>query len=198
MRWLSRWFKILRMLHKEWNDTGVSVSRDTTHGCLQEKSGNRRTPNIKKLLKKRHECLTCTKEKKNKTTAQWSRGLFSDESKCFAFHLEIKVPEPGGKVFETQQMKCLQSLECHFICWCCRWWSTVFYQVQNQYSSLPGDIMLTSNMEILCSFSISTCPQCQTTTKWFTHYITTVLDWSANLPDLNPKDNSPFPTGYCL
>lgn len=98
-RWLSRWFKILRMLHKEWNDTGVSVSRDTTHGCLQEKSGNRRTPNIKKLLKKRHhECLSWTKEKKNKTTAQWSRGLFSDEIRCFAFHLEIKVPEPGGRM----------------------------------------------------------------------------------------------------
>lgn len=58
--------------------------------------------------------------------------------------------------------------------------------------------MLTSNMEILCSFSISICPQCQTTTKLFTHHITTVLDWSANLPDLNPKDNSPFSTGYCL
>lgn len=57
-------------------DTGVSVSRDTTHGCLQEKSVNRRTPNIKKLLKKRHhECLTWTKEEKNKTTAQWSRVL---------------------------------------------------------------------------------------------------------------------------
>lgn len=38
----------------------------------------------------------------------------------------------------------------------------------------------------------------QTTTKWFTHHIITVLDWSANLPDQNPKDNSPFSTGYCL
>lgn len=87
------------MFHKEWNDTGVSVSRDTTHGCLQERSGNCQTPNIKQSLNKRHhECLTWTKEKKNKTTAQWSRVLFSDESKSFAFHLEIKVLEPGVRM----------------------------------------------------------------------------------------------------
>ncbi len=41
--------------------------------------------------------LTWAKEKKYWTVAQWSKVLFSDES-TFAFHLEIKVPESGGRV----------------------------------------------------------------------------------------------------
>ncbi len=37
------------------------------------------------------------KEKKNWTVAQWSKVLFSDESKC-CFHLETMVLESGGRV----------------------------------------------------------------------------------------------------
>ncbi len=53
----------------------------------------------------------------------------------FAFHLEIKVPESGGRVEGTESMllevQCEVStvgddLGCHVICWC---WSIVFYQV---------------------------------------------------------------------
>ncbi len=36
-------------------------------------------------------------EKKNWTVTQWSKVLFSDESK-FCIYLEIKVPESGGRV----------------------------------------------------------------------------------------------------
>ncbi len=62
---------------------------------------------------------------------QWSKVLFSDESN-FAFHLEIKVPESGGRV-ERHRIHVAWSpvwvftvsddLGCHVICWC---WSTVF------------------------------------------------------------------------
>ncbi len=41
--------------------------------------------------------LTWAKKKKNWTVAQWSKVLFSDESK-FVFHLETKVLESGGRV----------------------------------------------------------------------------------------------------
>ncbi len=47
--------------------------------------------------RQRQKHLTWAVEKKNWTVAQWSKVLFSDESK-FAFHLEIKVPESGGRV----------------------------------------------------------------------------------------------------
>ncbi len=49
----------------------------------------------KPLLKQKH--LTWAKEKKDWTVAQWSKVLFSDES-TFAFNLEIKLPESGGRV----------------------------------------------------------------------------------------------------
>ncbi len=47
--------------------------------------------------RQRQKHLSWAVEKKNWTVAQWSKVLFSDESN-FAFHLEIKVPESGGRV----------------------------------------------------------------------------------------------------
>ncbi len=51
------------------------------------------------LLKQKHrqKHLTWAKEKKNWTVTQWSKVLFQMEVN-FAFHLEIKVPESGGRV----------------------------------------------------------------------------------------------------
>ncbi len=51
----------------------------------------------KPLLKQTHrqKHLTWAKEKKNWTVAQWSKVLFSKVN--IAFHLEIKVPESGGR-----------------------------------------------------------------------------------------------------
>ncbi len=57
----------------------------------------------KPLLKQKHrqKHLIWAKEKKKWTVAQWSEVLFSDTSDTkvhLAFHLEIKVPESGGRV----------------------------------------------------------------------------------------------------
>ncbi len=63
----------------------------------------------------------------------------------FAFHLEIKVPESGGRLerhrFMLLEVQCEVStvsddLGCHVICWC---WSTVFSEVHSQRSHLPGN-----------------------------------------------------------
>ncbi len=53
----------------------------------------------KPLLKQKHrqKRLTWAKEKKNWTAVQWSKVLFQIKVN-FAFHLEIKVPESGGRV----------------------------------------------------------------------------------------------------
>ncbi len=63
----------------------------------------------------------------------------------FAFHLEIKLPESGGRV-ERHRIHVAWSpvwistvcddLGCHVICWC---WSTVFSEVHSQRSQLPGN-----------------------------------------------------------
>ncbi len=47
--------------------------------------------------RQRQKYLIWAVEKKNWTVAQWSKVLFLDKSK-FAFHLEINVPESGGRV----------------------------------------------------------------------------------------------------
>ncbi len=65
-------FKNLGELHKEWTEAGVNAkaSRATTHRRVKEFGYS--------CLQRR---LTWAKKKKNWTVAQWSKVLFSDESK---------------------------------------------------------------------------------------------------------------------
>ncbi len=68
-------FKNLGELHKEWIEAGVKVSRATTHRRVEEFG-----------YSCRQRRLTWAKEKKNWTVAQWSKVLFSDESKfCISY-----------------------------------------------------------------------------------------------------------------
>ncbi len=89
--------------------------------------------------------LTWAVEKKNWTVAQWSKVLFSDESK-FCISFGNQGPRVWRKRGEAQNPCCLKSsvkfplsvmiLGCHVICWC---WSTVFSEVHSQRSHLPGN-----------------------------------------------------------
>ncbi len=68
-------FKNLDELHKEWTEAGLKASRTTTHRRVKEFG-----------YSCRQRRLTWAKEKKNWTVAQWSKVLFSDESKfCISF-----------------------------------------------------------------------------------------------------------------
>ncbi len=68
-------FKNLGELHKEWAEAGVKASRATTHRRVKEFG-----------YSCRQRCLTLAKEKKNWSVAQWTKVLFSDESKfCISF-----------------------------------------------------------------------------------------------------------------
>ncbi len=61
-------------LHKEWTEAGVKASR-APH-----------TDVSRNLATDHQRRLTCAKKKKNWTVAQWSKVLFSDESKfCISF-----------------------------------------------------------------------------------------------------------------
>ncbi len=76
-------------LHKEWTEAGVKASRATTHRRVKEFG---------------YSChqrrLTWAKEKKNWTVTQWSKVLFSDESKfCISFGNQgPRVWRKGGEV----------------------------------------------------------------------------------------------------
>ncbi len=89
-------FRNLGELHKEWTEAGFKASRATTHRRVKEFG---------------YSChqrrLTWAKEKKNWTVAQWSKVLFSDESKfCISFGNQ------GPRVWrkgEVHSQSCLKS-----------------------------------------------------------------------------------------
>ncbi len=95
--------------------------------------------------RQRQKRLTWAVEKKNWTVAQWSKVLFSDESK-FCISFGNQGPRVWRKSGEAKNPCCLKSscevstvsddLGCHVICWC---WSTVFSEVHSQRSHLPGN-----------------------------------------------------------
>ncbi len=90
-------FKNLGELHKEWTEAGIKASRATTHRRVKEFG---------------YSChqrrLTWAKEKKNCTVAQWSKVLFSYESKfCISFvNQGLRVWRKGG---EAHSPSCLKS-----------------------------------------------------------------------------------------
>ncbi len=95
--------------------------------------------------RQRQKHLTWAVEKKNWAVAQWSKVLFSDESKFGHF-----IWKQGPRVLEEEwrgtesmllEVQCEVStvsddLGCHVICLC---WSTVFSEVHSQRSHLPGN-----------------------------------------------------------
>ncbi len=91
-------FKNLGELHKEWTEAGV---KEFGYSC--------RIPLVKPLLnhRQRQRRLTWAKEKKNWTVAQWSKVLFSDESKfCISFGNQgPRVWRKGGEAHSPSCMK---------------------------------------------------------------------------------------------
>ncbi len=90
-------FKNLGELHKEWTEAGVKASRATTHRRVKEFG-----------YSCRQRRLNWAKEKKNWTVVQWSKVLFSDESKfCISFGNQgPRVWRKGG---EAHSPCCLKS-----------------------------------------------------------------------------------------
>ncbi len=89
-------FKNLGELHKEWTEAGVKASRVTTHRRVKEFG-----------YSCRQRRLTWAKEKKNWTVAQWSKVLFSDESKfCISFGNQgPRVWRKGGEAHRPRFLK---------------------------------------------------------------------------------------------
>ncbi len=89
-------FKSLGELQKEWTQVGVKASRATTHRRVKEFG-----------YRCRQRRLTWAKEKKNLTVAQWSKVLFSDDSKfCVSFRNQgPRVWRKGGKAHSKSCLK---------------------------------------------------------------------------------------------
>ncbi len=138
-------FKNLGELHKEWTEAEVKASRATTHRRVKEFG---------------YSChqrrLTWAKEK-NWTVAQWSKVIFSDESKfCISFGNQgPRVWRKGG---EAHSPSCLKSsvkfpqsvidLGCNVICWS---WSIVFLKPASLHP-FTNTFWTTSRFLLLTSF----------------------------------------------
>ncbi len=113
-------------------EAGVKASRATTHRRVKEFG-----------YSCRQRRLTWAKDKKNWTVAQWSKVLFSDESK-FCISFGNKGPRVWRKGGEAHSPSCLKSsvkfpkssddLGCNVICLC---WSIVFFENQRHCTRLP-------------------------------------------------------------
>ncbi len=86
-------FKNLGDLRKEWTEAGVKAPRATTHRRVKEFG---------------YSCRLTWAKEKNWTVAQWSKVLFSDESKfCISFGNQgPRVWRKGG---EAHSPSCLKS-----------------------------------------------------------------------------------------
>ncbi len=93
------WFKHLGELHKEWTEAGVSASRVTTLRRLQEK-GYQATSEPETTSEASY--LGCGEKELSGPKSSFQMKV------NFAFHLEIKVPESGGRL-ESQNQCCLKS-----------------------------------------------------------------------------------------
>ncbi|KAI2657595.1 Transposable element Tc1 transposase [Labeo rohita] len=94
----------------EWTEAGVKASRATTHRHVKEFGYSYRIPLVKPLLNHR-QCqrrLTWAKEKQKLTAAQWSKVLFSDESK-FCISFGNQGPRVWRRAGEAHSPSCLKS-----------------------------------------------------------------------------------------
>ena len=106
----KRPFKSVGDFHKEWTEAGVSASRATTHRRILDMGFKCRIPLVKPLLnnKQRQKRLTWAKEKQTWSVAQWSKVLFSDESK-FCISFGNQGPRVWRKNGEAHTARCLKS-----------------------------------------------------------------------------------------
>ncbi len=160
----------------------------------------------KPLLKQKHrqKHLTWAKEKNNWTVAQWSKVLFSDESK-FCISFGNQGPRVWRKSGEAQNPCCLKSSAKSpqsVMIWAimssagvdplCFLKSTVnaaIYQEILEHFMLPSADKLYGDADFIFQQDLAPAHTAKGTKSWFNDHGVTVLDWPANSPDRNPIEN---------
>ncbi len=91
-------FKNVGEIHKEWTAAGVSASRTTTHRRMQDMGFSCHIPCVKPLLNNRQRQKRLAWLKTKRTGLLLSGPKLCSLMKVnFAFPLEIRVPESGGR-----------------------------------------------------------------------------------------------------
>ncbi len=154
--------------------------------------------------RQRQKHLTWAVEKKNWTVAQWSKVLFSDESK-FCISFGNQGPRVWRKRGEAQNPCCLKSsvkFPQSVMIWAamssagvgplCFLKSTVnaaIYQDILEHFMLPSADKLYGDADFIFQQDLAPAHTAKGTKSWFNDHGVTVLDWPANSPDLNPIEN---------
>ncbi len=154
--------------------------------------------------RQRQKHLTWAVEKKNWTVAQWSKVLFSDESK-FCISFGNQGPRVWRKSGEAQNPCCLKSsvkFPQSVMIWAamssagvgplCFLKSTVnaaIYQEILEHFMLPSADKFYGDADFIFQQDLAPAHTAKGTKSWFNDHGVTVLDWPANSPDLNPIEN---------
>ncbi len=154
--------------------------------------------------RQRQKHLTWAVEKKNWTVAQWSKVLFSDESK-FCISFGNQGPRVWRKSGEAQNPCCLKSsvkFPQSVMIWAamssagvgplCFLKSTVnaaIYQEILENFMLPSADKLYGDADFIFQQDLAPAHTAKGTKSWFNDHGVTVLDWPANSPDLNLIEN---------
>lgn len=199
-------FKNVGELHKDWTQAGVAASRETTRRRMLDMGFKCRIPVVKPLLtsKQRQRRLTWAREKKDWTVGQWSKVLFSDESK-FCISFGNKGPRVWRKTGEAQNGRCRKS-SVKFpqsvmtwgsmsaagvgpLCFIKSSINAAVYQEILEHFMLASVDQLYGDEDFIFQQDLAPAHTAKTTKSWFNNHGITVLDWPANSPDLNPIEN---------
>ncbi len=184
----------------------IKASRATTHRRVKEFGYSCRIPLVKPLLNHRQHQrrLTWAKEKKNWTVAQWSKVLFSDESKfCISFGNQgPRVWRKGGEAHSPSCMKssvkfpqsvmiwgAMSSAGVGPLCFLKTNVTAPVYQEILEHFMLPSADQLFKDADFIFQQDLAPAHTAKSTKSWLNDHGVGVLDWPANSPDLNPIEN---------
>ncbi len=159
-----------------------------------------RIPLVKLLLNHR-QCqrhLTWAKEKKNWTVAQWSKVLFSDESKfCVSFGNQgPRVWRKGGEAYSPSCLKSSVKFSQSVMIWgamsfvsfvsmsLCFLKTNITAPTFEHFKLLSAD-QLFKDADFIFQQDLATSHTAKSTKSWLNDHGVGVLDWPANSPDLN-------------
>ncbi len=149
-------FKNLGELHKEWTEAAVNV-KEFGYSCRQKR-------------------LTLAKEKKNWTVVQWSKVLFSDESKfCISFGNQgPRVWKKGGEAHTPCRFMSSVKFPQFVMIWVAMSSAGVgplcflktnvtapVYREILEHFMLPSADQLFKDADFIFQQDLTTCPHCQ-------------------------------------
>ena len=143
-------------------------------------------------------------EKKNWTVAQWSKVLFSDESKfCISFGNQgPRVWRKGGEAHSPSCLKssvkfpqsvmiwgAMSSVGVGPLCFLKTKVTAPVYQEILEHFMLPSADQLFEDADFIFQQDLAPAHTAKSTKSWLNDHGVGVLDWPANSPDLNPREN---------